>query len=138
MIADVDPFELPEWLGTEEVTWRADEGLRTGHHVLGMLTGPGPQTMPCDLLAVDRAYPRPVTDQDSRIRAHQAWQLQEVLVGEYDDRLTLAVPGTRFRADLVMEAVSRLARAVGASPERYTVMLRIGARSAHQSSREDR
>lgn len=138
MITDADPFELPEWLGTEEVVWRADEGLRTGHHVLGELVGPDGQTLPCDLLAADRAAPTLVTDEASRVRAHQAWQLGEVLVGEYGDRLTLAVPGTRFRADLVMEALSRLARAVGASPERYTVMLRIGSRRPHQPSGDGR
>ena len=34
-ITDVDPFDLPEWLGTREVVWRAEAGLSTGHHVRG-------------------------------------------------------------------------------------------------------
>ena len=33
VITDVDPFDLPEWLGTHDVVWRADQGLRTGHLV---------------------------------------------------------------------------------------------------------
>lgn len=130
-ITDVDPFDLPEWLGTEEVAWEAEDGLRSGHHVEGLLRGPD-ASMPCDLLAVDRAYPLPVTDEASRVRSHQSWQHGEVLVGEYDARLVLAVPGTTFEPGLVLEAVSRLARAVGASPQRYVVHLRIGARVPHR------
>ncbi len=34
-ITDIDPFDLPEWLGTHEVVWRADSGLRSGHLVRG-------------------------------------------------------------------------------------------------------
>lgn len=125
-ITDVDPFDLPDWLGTEEVTWQADAGLRTGHRVAGRLVGAGRGDVVCDLIAVDEAYPAPVTDDDSRMRAHQAWRHGQVLLGEYGDRLTLAVPGTRFGADLVLDALSRLSRAVGADPERYAALLRIG------------
>ena len=125
-IADVDPFDLPDWLGVQEVTWQADAGLRTGHRVAGRLSGAGQDDLVCDLIAVDEAYPAPVTDDDSRMRAHQAWQHGQVLLGEYGDRLTLAVPGTRFGADLVLDALSRLSRAVGADPERYAALLRIG------------
>ena len=49
----VDPFDLPEWLGEEEVTWAADVGLRSGHRVPGQLTGDGHPPVACDLLAVD-------------------------------------------------------------------------------------
>ena len=41
-IVAVDPFDLPDWLGTDEVTWSADAGLRTGHHVRGNLDLAGP------------------------------------------------------------------------------------------------
>ena len=37
------------------------------------------------------------------------------------------MPGTGFTADLVLDAVCRLAKAVGASPDNYAVLLRIGA-----------
>ena len=38
----------------------------------------------------------------------------------------LAAPGTRFDPDLVLDALGRLARAVGAHAERYAALLRIG------------
>lgn len=125
-LVDVDPFDLPEWLGVAQVVWHADAGLRTGHLVAGRLTGGGEADQVCDLLAVDEAYPAPVVDDADRSRAHQAWQHGQVLLASYGDRLTLAVPGTRFDADLVLDALSRLARAVGASPERFAALLRIG------------
>ena len=122
----VDPFDLPEWLGEDDVTWAAESGLRTGYAVPGVLTGDGHQPLPCDLLAVDEAYPVPVADEKVRHDAHQAWRHGQVLLVEVDERLTLAVPGTRFTADLVLDALARLAKAVGASAEHYTVLLRIG------------
>ena len=123
----VDPFDLPEWLGETEVTWTAQSGVRRGHAVQGVLTSPGHEPVTCDLLAVDPAYPTPAAPETTRHDAHQAWRHGQVLVVSRDDRLTLAVPGTGFTADLVLEAVGRLALAVGASIERYSVLLRIGA-----------
>jgi hypothetical protein len=125
-VKPVDPFDLPEWLGEEDVTWAAASGLRTGYAVPGALTGKGHDPLACDLLAVDEAYPLAVADEKVRHDAHQAWRHGQVLLVSVDDRLTLAVPGTRFTADLVLDAMSRLAKAVGASPEHYTVLLRIG------------
>ena len=125
-ITDVDPFDLPEWLGTEDVVWRADGGLRSGHRVLGRLTGDGHEDLACDLLAVDEAYPRPVTDDAGRLRVHQAWRHGQVLVVEHDARLALAAPGTTWTAERVLDALDRLARAVGARPERFAALLRIG------------
>lgn len=133
-IVDVDPFDLPEWLGTREVTWTPDEGLRTGHLVAGGLTTPERDFLGCDLLAVDEAYPAPVVADEPRARAHQAWQHGQVMLGERGGRLTLAVPGTGFDADLVLESLARLARAVGGSPERFAAHLRIGAQSPRRPS----
>ena len=48
-----------------------------------------------------------------------------MLFVEYDGRLTLAVPGTAYSADGVLETVSRLAKAVGVRPEHFTVTLRL-------------
>lgn len=121
----LDPFDLPEWLGRGDVTWTADSGLRGGHHVRGHLSGAG-TTMACDLYAADEAYPRPVADDDTRLQAHQAWHHGQVHLVSYDARLTLVVPGPGFTADLVLEAIGRLAKAVAASPEHYVVQLRIG------------
>lgn len=122
----VDPFDLPEWLGESDVTWSASGGLRTGSSVPGGLVAADHDVLPCDLLAVDDAYPLPVAGDDIRLRAHQAWRHGEVFLVDRDGRLTLVVPGTTFSADLVLDAVSRLARAVGASADHYSVRLRIG------------
>jgi len=137
-LTDIDPFDLPEWLGTGGVVWRADEGLQTGHLVRGRLAAEPAQTseepeeaeeaeeMVCDLLAVDEAYPSPVVDDASRLRVHQAWRHGQVVIGEHGARMVLAVPGTRFDPELVLEALGRFARAVGARAERYAVLLRLG------------
>jgi hypothetical protein len=124
-ITDIDPFDLPEWLGTADVVWRAEAGLRTGHLVQGRLTADDEPDLACDLLAVDEAYPEPVVDDETRLRVHQAWRHGQVVVGELGSRMVLAVPGTRFDPDLVLEALGRLARAVGAHAERYAALLRL-------------
>lgn len=128
VITDTDPFDLPEWLGTHDVVWRADAGLSTGHLVRGHLSAEPDAglTIACDLLAVDEAYPAPVVDDDTRLRVHQAWRHGQVVVGEVDSRLVLAVPGTRFGPELVLDALGRLARAVGGRTERYAALLRLG------------
>jgi hypothetical protein len=125
-VTPVDPFDLPEWLGEEDVTWAAESGLRSGYAVPGVLTSDGHEPLPCDLLAVDEAFPHAVADEKVRHDAHQAWRHGQVLLVSAEDRLTLAVPGTCFSADLVLDAMSRLAKAVGASAEHYAVLLRIG------------
>ena len=122
----VDPFDLPEWLGETVVTWTAAGGVRAGHAVPGALTSGGHDDLPCDLLAVDVAYPAPVAPEPVRHDAHQAWRHGQVLTVRVGGRLTLAVPGTGFDADAVLDALGRLAKAVGASPERWSVLLRIG------------
>lgn len=124
-ITDLDPFDLPEWLGEGEVTWSSESGLRRGHLVPGRLCG-GDAELACDLLAVDEAHPAPVASDDVRTRAHLAWRHDQILLVEAGGRLTLAVPGTSFTADLVLDALGRLAKAVGASPDHYAARLRIG------------
>lgn len=124
-IDDVDPFDLPEWLGTGDVVWRAEAGLDVGHLVRGRLTGAEPDTLACDLLAVDEAYPEPVVDDATRLRVHQAWRHGQVVTGEVEGRLVLAVPGSRFGSELVLDVLGRFARAVGARPEHYAVLLRL-------------
>jgi hypothetical protein len=75
---------------------------------------------------VDEAYPRPVADDDTRTRSHQSWRHGQVLLLQCDGRLTLAVPGRDFTADRVLDALARLAMAVGASPDDYAALLRLG------------
>ncbi len=120
----VDAFDLPEWLGTSEVTWTAHGSVRGAAHIEGTLAGPG-ESLDCDLLAADLAYPEPLLEDAWRRQAHQSWTHGQVLLVSYDGRLTLAVPGTAYSADGVLESVGRLAKAVGVRPGHFTVTLRL-------------
>lgn len=125
--ADVDPFDLPDWLGSDLVTWHPGEPVQGGWRVAGRLSGDRPdRVLACDLAAVDEAYPTPVADDTTRTRAHQAWRHGQVLLLVSEGRLTLAVPGRDFGPDRIMSSLARLARAVGAPPEHYSVLLRLG------------
>lgn len=136
----IDAFDLPEWLGEGDVVWVADGGVRASHLVPGRLTCGTTSGIsdvpdqPCDLLAVDEAYPAPVADDATRLRAHQAWQHGQVLLISYDGRLALAVPGNRFTADGALDALDRLARAVGAQPESYWASLNVGSSTRHPAA----
>lgn len=123
-VAEVDPFDLPEWLGGGAVTWSATSSVTGAALVRGELSGGG-AVVACDLLAADLAYPEPVLDGDWRRSAHQQWTHGQVLLVEYDGRLTLAAPGIDFTADRVLECLGRLAKAVGAEPERFVAALRL-------------
>lgn len=120
----VDPFDLPEWLAAGDVTWTALGSVHGGHLVTGELSGEG-EPLACDLLGADEAFPQPVLDDAWRRQVHQAWTHGQVLLVEYDGRLTLAVPGTEFSADRVLEAIGRLAKAVGVKPGRFLAALRL-------------
>lgn len=122
-----DPFDLPEWLGEQEVVWRSENDLRKAHRVVGALAAPGHEPFGCDLLAVDDAYPQPVAADDLRVRAHQLWQHGQVLVTRDDDRMLLIVPGSRIKTDTAIQSIGRLARAVGARPGTWSVLIRVGA-----------
>ena len=123
-VSSIDPFDLPEWLGTSEVTWVAQSTVRGAAHIRGELAGSG-EAIACDLLAADLAYPEPLLTDTWRRQAHQSWTYGQVLFVEYDGRLTLAVPGTAYSADGVLETVGRLAKAVGVRPEHFAVTLRL-------------
>jgi len=131
-VVAVDPFELPEWLGISEVVWTAVTSLG-GHHVAGRLDdalagivgSPEERTLGCDLLAADLAYPRPVLAERWRILAHQAWWRDEALMLEVSGRLTIVMPGSSITAEPALDAVRRLAKAVGAPSDRFTVALRL-------------
>jgi hypothetical protein len=128
-LTPLDPFDLPDWLGTGPVTWHAEDADRTGCHVRGTLRPSAPgeaQQQPCDLLGVDQAFPAPVADDETRRLAHQAWRNGQVQLVRYDGRPALAVPGTGFSADRIVDVLERLARAVGAKPADYVVALRLG------------
>jgi len=125
----VDPFDLADALGTGPVTWSATDGLTASARVRGSLScddRADEEATACDLLAVDDAYPAPVTDDATRARAHQAWRHGQVHLGSCEGRLTLLVPGTGFTAELAMEAVRRLAKALGVRATDFAVLLRLG------------
>jgi hypothetical protein len=124
-VQPVDAFDLPDWLGVAAVTWTAVDSIGATHLVAGCLRGPDDDPLDCDVLACDLAYPVPVLDERWRHDAHQAWTLGEVLLVEYDGRLTMVVPGTTVTAEPTLEAVRRLAKAVGAPADRFTVSLRL-------------
>jgi hypothetical protein len=123
---EADPFDLPDWLGECEVTWTSLAALTSGHLVSGELCAPGHGPLGCDLLAVDDAYPEPVAAEPIRVRVHQLWRHGEVLVARDGDRLLLLTPGSRIDSATALQAVGRLAHAVGARPGAYAVRLRVG------------
>ena len=123
-VEPVDAFDLPEWLGTNEVTWTAASSVRGTQRIAGRLTSVEGD-LPCDLMAADVAYPEPLLADSWRRQAHQAWEYDQVLLVSYAGRLTLAVPGTAYSADGALETVGRLAKAVGVPPARFTVCLRL-------------
>lgn len=120
----VDPFELPEWLGTESVTWESVGGLTGGPHVRGRLLA-GSAEHPLDLLAVDAAYPRTVCPNKQRHDAHQAWHFGEVLLLLIDQRVTAAVPATGFDPNRACDAIGRVARSIGVEASRFSVTLEL-------------
>ena len=126
-VVELDAFDLPDWLGEATVAWAPDEGL-DGHLVRGALTGAPDQRLPCDLLAVDQAYPTPVLDEGLRTRVHQAWQHGQVLLLTDEGRARVATPGTFWTADSVLETLTRLARSVGADPTSWSALLALGSR----------
>ena len=120
-----DAFDLPDWLGTEDVVWKAESPLTSVPHVTGVLTGRSGLTHSLDLLAVDAAYPRPVCPEAERTAAHQAWHYGEVVLVEIDSRLAAAIPGTRFDANLMCETLRRVAKSVGAPAGNFTVAVTL-------------
>jgi len=123
-VSAVDAFDLPDWLGTSELTWTAESSVRGQYQVSGRLNARD-DSLDCDLLAADQAFPQPVLDEEWRRAAHQSWTHGEVLLLEYDGRLTLAVPGTEFTADRVLETLTRLAKAIGVAPDRMLAAIRL-------------
>lgn len=115
-----DAFDLPDWLGTEQVTWRADQVLSKEPVIAGRLSAAA-HDQPLDLLAADAAYPRTVCSSYHRHDAHQAWHFGEVLLLGTGDRVAAAVPTVSFDANLACEAIRRVAKALGAPAANFTV-----------------
>ena len=123
----VDPFDLPEWLLSEEVVWEALEPVGGQVVAKGQLRAVGSSDAPLrlDLMAVDAAWPVPPCPSADRRAAHQAWHFGQVVVLDQDGAPALGVPATEFSADLALEALRRFAKAVGSDPWRYAVHLHL-------------
>ena len=121
----VDAFDLPEWLGTQPVSWHSTTPLETGPIVGGFLRADDGRRQQLDLLAVDAAYPVPVCPEPQRRRAHQAWQYGEVVLLDVGGRVSAGVPGRRFDANLACETLRRVARSVAADPDTFAVSISL-------------
>ena len=87
-----DPFDLPEWVGAEQLRWSTGETKSTAL-ISGRLAGESGESLGLDLLCVDVAYPAAVVDERRRHDAHQAWHFGQVLLlVNRDGRLAMAVP----------------------------------------------
>lgn len=126
LLTAYDPFDLPDWLGTSQVTWEATTALTEGPHVAGRLTAADGVGQSLGLLAVDAAYPTAVCPEHHRVAAHRAWLLDEVALLEAGPQgVVAAVPGTRFDPDLACEAVRRVAKSVGATSGGWRVVIAL-------------
>ena len=121
----LDPFDLPEWLVSEQVVWKALESVVDKSVVKGQLHAVDAAHAPfrLDLVAVDAAWPTAECSPQDRRAAHQAWHFGQVVVLRHDRVSALGVPTALFSADFTLEALRRFARAVGSDPWRYAVHL---------------
>jgi hypothetical protein len=124
-IAVVDPFELPDWLGTSIVSWHSTSPIGEAARVSGVFRADGHPVQELDLLAVDAAFPEPVCPDPERRQAHRSWHYGEVMLLEIDGRIAAAVPGVRFDANLACETLRRVARSVAADPGRFSVWITL-------------
>lgn len=121
---EVDPFDLPDWLGTADVTWSTESRLGAQARLRGSLVAEHNE-IGCDVVAADEAYPAPVVAESVRADVHRSWTHGEVHLVQRAGRLTLLVPATRLSTDDVLEALRRLAKAVGAPPGNFRVSVRL-------------
>jgi hypothetical protein len=124
-IAVVDPFELPEWLGTSAVSWHSTSPVDGGPSVSGVFRTDDGRCQDLDLLAVDAAFPVPVCPDAERRLAHRSWQYGEVILLDIDGRIVAGVPGRQFDANLACETLRRVARSVAADTGRYSVWITL-------------
>lgn len=134
-IRRLDPFDLPEWIATSQVLWRPHSSIGSGHLLHGDLVSDDGGSHPCDVLAVDQAYPQPVADAALRTQAHREWHHGQVLSVAVDDRLTLAVPGSQPGVQDVLRALGRLSLAVGAPVDHISALLSLGETERGNTSR---
>ena len=121
-LTELDPFDLPDWLGAAPVLWEADHGVREGHLVHGRLTGEvlGP--------VVDRARKAALL---ARIAAQEGVPLsQTVAVGDGAndlDMLAAAGLGIAFNAKPAVRAQADTTVSV---PYLDAILFMLGIRGA--------
>ncbi len=120
-----DALDLPDWIGTQAVSWHATSPLYGSPHVTGLLLADDGKQQALDLLAVDAAYPMPVCPEPQRQAAHQAWQYGEVVLLESDGVVSAGVPGREFDANLACETLRRVARSVAADAGAFIVSITL-------------
>ena len=124
-IVERDAFDLPDWLGTEPVSWRCSSPLDSGPYVRGELTAADGRRQELNLIAVDAAFPVPVCPEPQRRAVHRAWQYGEVVLLEVNDCMSAGVPGRRFDANLACETLRRLAKSVAAKDGAFTMSITL-------------
>ena len=119
-----DPFELPDWLGEEALTWSLD-GPLTSAQVRGTLHGGDGHRLGLDLICVDVAYPAPVVGELIRRECHLSWHHGQVQVLANADSHGLGVPTSGLDADTACEALRRFARAIAVDVARVRVLITL-------------
>lgn len=123
-VEEFDAFDLPDWIGIEDVTWHAESALSATPHVRGVLASASAEQQ-FDLLAVDAAFPQVVCPADQRRLVHRSWEHGQVDLVRIEGRVAAAAPATRFDPNIACEAIRRVAKAVGSTPARFTVILTL-------------
>ena len=123
---EIDPFDLPDWLGETEVTWAADRGLATGHRVAGQLTADG-QLRAVRPAGRRRRLPRPVAADPVRVRAHQAWRHGEVLIVGTATACSSPCPGSVWTPRPPSRPSPGSRAPSGPRTASYAVRLRVGS-----------
>jgi len=119
-----EPFDLPDWLGEEDLVWSLDGSLSAAQ-VCGTLRGAGEHRLGLDIVCADVAYPAPVVPEPVRRQCHLTWHHGQIQTIRNGQRHGLAVPVSSLDADTVCEALRRFARAIAVDSERVRVLISL-------------
>ena len=119
-----DPFELPDWVGQEDLTWSLD-GPLSAAQVRGTVHGAEEHQIGLDIVCADVAYPAPVVPELMRRECHLSWHHGQVLVLANAVSHALGVPVSALDADTACEALRRFAAAIAVDLERVRVLIRL-------------
>ena len=119
-----EPFELPDWLGHDDLVWSLDGPLAAAQ-VRGTLRGAGEHQLRLDIVCADAAYPAPVVPELIRRECHLSWHHGQVMVLANAVSHALGVPVSDLDADTACEALRRFAAAIAVDVERVRVLIRL-------------